>query len=126
MGGWGIMVSLLLFFAGKAIFSVFLPEPGMVMLGTAYLRIFAFCQLAMCLEGTASGAFKGMGKTIPPSLVSITTNLARPVLALLLSRTSLGIYGVWIAVNITANIRGLWICLWYFRAGRIRTAPGSR
>jgi putative MATE family efflux protein len=126
MGGWGIMVSLLLFFAGKAIFSVFLPEPGMVALGASYLRIFAFCQLAMCLEGTASGAFKGTGKTIPPSLVSITTNLARPVLALFLSRSSLGIYGVWIAVNITANIRGLWICLWYFGAGRKGTGPGPR
>jgi putative MATE family efflux protein len=123
MSGWGIMVSLLLFFAGKAIFSVFLPEPEMVVLGTVYLRIFAFCQLAMCLEGTASGAFKGMGKTIPPSLVSITTNLARPVLALLLSRTSLGIYGVWIGVNITANIRGLWICLWYLGTGRMKTRP---
>jgi putative MATE family efflux protein len=127
MGCWGVMVSLLLFFGGKAIFSVFLPEPGVVMLGTVYLRIFAFCQLAMCFEGTASGAFKGMGKTIPPSVVSIVTNLARPVLALLLSRTSLGIYGVWIAVNITANIRGLWICLWYYfgmgRSRRIARLP---
>jgi Na+-driven multidrug efflux pump len=86
----------------------------MVMLGTAYLRIFAFCQLAMCLEGAASGGFKGTGKTIPPSVVSISANLARPVLALFLSRTGLGIYGVWLAVIITANIRGVWICLWYY------------
>jgi putative MATE family efflux protein len=114
MGVWGTMVSLLLFFAGKTIFRIFLPDPEMVALGASYLRIFAFCQLAMCLEGTASGAFKGMGKTIPPSVVSIVTNLTRPVLALILSRTGLGIYGVWIAVTITANVRGIWICLWYY------------
>jgi Na+-driven multidrug efflux pump len=113
MGLWGLMVSLLLFFAGKVIFRIFLPDPEMVTLGASYLRVLAFCQLAMCLEGTASGAFKGMGKTIPPSVVSIVTNLARPVLALILSRTSLGIYGVWIAITVTTNIRCIWICLWY-------------
>jgi putative MATE family efflux protein len=118
MSAWGLMVSLLLFFGGRAIFSVFLPDPEMVALGASYLRIFAFCQLAMCLEGTASGAFKGIGKTIPPSVVSIVTNLARPVLALILSRTRLGLYGVWLAVIVTANLRGVWICLWYYFRGR--------
>jgi putative MATE family efflux protein len=113
MTAWGIFVTLLLWFAGGFIFSLFLPDPALVQLGARYLRILAFCQLSMNLEAVAAGAFKGTGRTMVPSAVSITSNLIRPVLALFLSRTSLGLNGVWIAVTITACIRGIWVCLWY-------------
>jgi putative MATE family efflux protein len=110
---WGLFVTLLLWFAGGFLFSLFLPDPELVLLGTSYLRILAICQLAMNLEAVSAGAFKGTGRTLMPSVVSIMVNVTRPILALILSRTSLGLYGVWIAVTITANIRGIWISLWY-------------
>ncbi|GHV05053.1 MATE family efflux transporter [Spirochaetia bacterium] len=113
MSAWGIFVTLLLWFAGGFLFSLFLPDPELVMLGTRYLRILAFCQLTMNLEAVAAGAFKGIGRTMAPSAVSIISNLIRPGLALGLSRTSLGLNGVWIAITITSCIRGVWICLWY-------------
>ncbi|AEF86827.1 MATE efflux family protein [Treponema primitia ZAS-2] len=113
MTAWGIFVTLLLYFAGGFLFSLFLPDPELVQFGTKYLRILAFCQLAMNLEAVSAGAFKGTGRTMAPSAVSIISNLIRPFLALILSRTSLGLYGVWVAVSITAIIRGAWISLWY-------------
>jgi putative MATE family efflux protein len=113
MAVWGSLVTLLFFTIGPAIYSIFLPAPHLMALGRDYLFIFAFCQLSMNLEAVASGAFKGIGKTIPPSLVSIISNSLRPLLAFILSRTSLGLYGIWIAVTITTVIRGLWICIWY-------------
>ncbi|GHT58568.1 MATE family efflux transporter [Spirochaetia bacterium] len=113
MAVWGLLITALLFFAGATLFSFFLNEPKLVVLGTRYLRIFAFAQLMMNLEAVAAGAFKGTGRTVIPSAVSIISNVIRPVLALFLSRTSLGLSGVWIAVVATTNMRGIWICLWY-------------
>ncbi|GHV91248.1 MATE family efflux transporter [Spirochaetia bacterium] len=113
MAVWGIFVTLLLWFAGGFLFSLFLPDPELARLGARYLRILAFCQLAMNLEAVTAGAFKGTGRTLIPSAVSITANLLRPVLAFVLSRTSLGLNGVWIGITITANIRSIWICFWY-------------
>ncbi|MDR2102071.1 MAG: MATE family efflux transporter [Treponema sp.] len=119
MALWGILVSLFLFFAGGFVFSLFLPGPELQKLGVPYLRILAFCQLFMNLEAVGAGAFKGTGRTIPPSLASIISNIIKPVLALILSKTSLGLYGIWVAVCATAVLRGVWICLWYALSGSI-------
>jgi Na+-driven multidrug efflux pump len=45
--------------------------------------------------------------------VIIATNAVKPVLAWVLSRTSLGLQGVWLGVVISANLRGIWMNLWY-------------
>ncbi|MDR3166615.1 MAG: MATE family efflux transporter [Treponema sp.] len=113
MALWGVLVSLFLFFAGGFVFSLFLPGPESLKLGVAYLRILAFCQLPMNLEAVGAGAFKGTGRTIPPSLASIISHIIKPILAFILSKTSLGLYGIWVAVSATAILRGVWICLWY-------------
>jgi Na+-driven multidrug efflux pump len=100
----------------------------MLALGVPYLRILSFAQLPMNMEAVGAGAFKGTGRTLPPSIASIAVNIARPFLAYFLSRTSLGLYGVWIAVSITALIRGAWVCLWYVLAERkkrrLAASPG--
>ena len=118
---WGSFVTLFLIIPGPFVFTVFISDPELVSLGRTYLYILAICQLPMNLEAVGSGAFKGTGRTIPPSLVSAVANTAKPILAWLLSRTSLGLYGVWIGVTITAFIRGVWICIWYFTAERRRS-----
>jgi Na+-driven multidrug efflux pump len=67
----------------------------------------------MNLEAVGAGAFKGTGRTVQPALASIISNIIRPVLAFFLASTSLGLYGIWVAVCATAVLRGLWVCLWY-------------
>jgi putative MATE family efflux protein len=114
---WSVLVTLFLFFRGGAFFSFFLPAPDLVFLGRRYMRIVAFCQLFMNMEAVAAGAFKGTGRTLPPTLASIVTNTFKPVLAFFLSRTALGLYGVWIAMTACAILRGSWICLWYRLSG---------
>ena len=118
MAIWGSIVTLFFVTLGPVVFALFLPAPELATLGRMYLYILAFCQLPMNIEAVGSGAFKGIGRTIPPSIVSISTNAVRPIIALLLSRTSLGIYGVWTAVSATALIRGIWVCLWFTLAER--------
>jgi len=111
---WGIGVTMLLVFAGGAIFNVFLPDPSLTALGVKYLRIIAVCQIPMNLEAVAGNAYKGTGRTVKPSAVSITSNVIRVPLAYLLSRM-VGLTGVWIAVSATACLRGVWISAWYIK-----------
>ena len=116
MAIWGSFITLLFLTLGGNIFSLFLSGPAHVALGKRYLFIFAFAQLSMNLETVASGAFKGTGRTIPPSLASIICNVFKPLLAYFLARTSLGIEGIWIGVTIATVMRGTSICIWYARS----------
>ena len=113
MAGWGLMVSSILAFAGGFVFSLFLPDPGLRDLGIRYMLILAVCQIPMNLEAVAGNAFRGLGKTIPPSVSNISSNIIRVPLAYVLSLTSLGLYGIWIAISLSACIRGIWIWFWY-------------
>jgi putative MATE family efflux protein len=124
LSGWGLFVMAFIWFAGPAVFSLFFSDRELLGLGTSYLRILTFCQLAMNIEAVGSGAFKGRGKTIPPSVVVIITNALKPALAWALSRTSLGLYGVWIGIVITANLRGVWMNLWYAAESRRKKNAG--
>ena len=119
MALWGIFVTILLLTLGAELFSLFLRDPSLIFLGRRYLLIFACCQLSINLEAVASGAFKGTGRTIPPSLVSIVCNAVKPIFALLLSGTSLGLYGVWIGVCSITIVRGIWVCVWYYLAEKV-------
>jgi len=114
---WGLFVTLVLAFGGSLFFDIFLPEYAynleLRQLFITYLLILAACQIFSNLEFLATNAFRGKGKTIPPSVVNITSNLIRVPLALGLSLTPLGLLGIWIAVSFTAGLRGLVVVLWY-------------
>jgi len=112
---WGLLVALLLFFGGGALFRIFIPdEPDVIAMGVHYLQILAIVQIPQCLEGVAAGIFRGKGKTVPPSISSISSNIMRVVLAyVFVAFTDLGLTGIWLAVAISAAIRGIWIFIWY-------------
>jgi len=113
MVGWGLIVTSVLLLGNRFLFSVFLPEPDIIELGSKYLLILAICQLPMSLELIASGAFKGCGRTVEPSIASIASNALRVPLAWYLSRTSLGVYGIFIAISAGSIFRSLWLFFWY-------------
>ncbi|MDR1664781.1 MAG: MATE family efflux transporter [Clostridiales bacterium] len=111
---WGLFVTAVLFFGGGAAFAVFLPaQPELWDLGVTYMRILSVCQLPMCIEAVFASAFKGTGRTIPPSVSGITSNIIRVPLAYALSQTPLGLLGIWAAISFTGCLRGIWIWLWY-------------
>ncbi|SCG81648.1 putative multidrug resistance protein norM Multidrug-efflux transporter [Proteiniborus sp. DW1] len=109
----GILTTCLLFFAAKPLFSIFIEEEETIRYGVVYLRILAFSQLFMCIEATTAGAFNGLGKTIPPSIVGIVFNGLRIPAALILSSTSLGLNGVWWAISISSIFKGIVLATWY-------------
>jgi len=110
----GAAVTALFFFFGKPVFSLFIAEPDTLIMGTNYLHILAWSQIFMCLEITTSGAFYGIGRTLPPSLLgTIFTGLRIP-LALLLSQPDfLDLQGIWWALSISSVFKGMISFSWF-------------
>ena len=109
----GVFATVLLFFGSKTLFSVFIQEEVAIQYGMQYLKILAFSQLFMCIEITTAGAFNGLGKTMPPSIVGIVFNALRIPAAIVLSSTSLGLDGIWWAISITSVFKGIVLMMWY-------------
>ncbi|KOA18818.1 multidrug export protein MepA [Clostridium homopropionicum DSM 5847] len=110
----GIFATVLLIFAAAPIFSFFIPEKEALPYGVAYLRILGVSQLFMCIEIATAGAFNGMGKTMPPSLIStIFTGLRIPAALILSSPSILGLNGVWWSISISSIIKGIVLTAWF-------------
>jgi putative MATE family efflux protein len=108
----GIITSCLLIFLPGPIFSIFIREQNVIQDGMIYLRILGVSQLFMCIEITTAGAFNGLGKTIPPSIVGIALNALRIPGALLLS-TALGLNGVWWSISLSSILKGIILTSWF-------------
>jgi len=106
MIAWGAVVTIILFFGGYALIGLFLRETHLREMGAFYLKLLAIGQIISSLEGVGSGYFRGIGKTVTPSVSSIVSNLIRVPLCWWLSATALGINGVWWAITLTAMLRG--------------------
>lgn len=110
---WEAVVTVVMVFGGRTLFALFLREPPEILdMGATYLRILAGCQLFMALEGACGGAFRGMGKTLPPSLCSITSNLIRPLLCWALAQW-MGMNGLWMGITLSAALRGTTMFVWF-------------
>jgi putative MATE family efflux protein len=108
----GVITSCLLIFFPEPIFSIFIREENVLKEGIIYLRILGVCQLFMCLEITTAGAFNGLGRTVPPSVVGIILNAMRIPGALLLS-TAFGLTGVWWSISFSSVLKGLILTSWF-------------
>lgn len=110
---WDGFVTFVLIVSGRFLFSLFLQEPPEILdMGAEYLRILALCQLAGALESACSGAFRGMGRTMPPSLCSIASNVIRPFLCWMFS-SFMGLNGIWMGITVSAILRGITIFAWF-------------
>ncbi len=110
---WELFVTFLLVAFGGFFFSLFLREPPEIIgMGAVYLKIMAICLVFLAFEGTCSGAFRGLGKTLPPSICSIGANLLRPILCWRL-HLIMGMNGLWLGISLSAALRGLSMLIWY-------------
>ena len=80
--------------------------------GGLFLKIDSYSMIFMMLEITTQGVFYGTGRTVPPALVSITGNVLRIPLALLLGHWGWGIAGVWWAVSMSSILKGCVLFGW--------------
>lgn len=110
----GIFATCLLIFGARPIFSFFIPEEETIKYGIVYLKILGLSQLFMCIEITTAGAFNGIGKTLPPSIVGVLFNALRiPGAFILSSIPSLGLDGVWWSISISSMFKGVVLSVWF-------------
>lgn len=113
MTAWGIFVTLVLLLFGRFLVSIFLHEDEAVALGATYMIFLAVCQIPGSLENIASSYLRGTGRTLPPSLVSISCNLIRVPIAYFLSLTVFGLNGLWAGFIFGAILRGVVLIVVY-------------
>ncbi|MCL2169730.1 MAG: MATE family efflux transporter [Defluviitaleaceae bacterium] len=114
MGSYGLFVTFVLFVFAGPLIGIFLSCPYEIQMGVGYLRIFAVTQTLFCMEEVAAGSFRGRGMTINPTIVSVTSNVIRVILAYsMVTFTDLGVYGIWIGIAISVTIRSIWMLVWY-------------
>ena len=126
----GIISTSLFLFVGDHIFSLFINsgEQDVVQMGIVYLIILSFSQVFMSIEITATGAFNGVGRAIPPAIIGIVGNVLRIPFAFLFSYTlvdylpefqnwisadSVSVTGVWWGITITSILKGSILFLWF-------------
>lgn len=110
---WGLLCTVLLIGIPGPIFKIFLDDAEVLPIGIEYLRILGFSQLFMCAEITTAGAFGGLGNTVPSSIESILLTFMRIPLLLILTRTPLGLSGIWWSISISSILKGTVLVTWY-------------
>ena len=110
---FGLLCSFLFIFGGNNIFAIFVPEKDAYEVGGLALRIDGYSQLFMMLEIVIQGVFYGIGRTIPPAIISITCNYLRIPMALLLVSFGWGLSGIWWSICITSILKGIIIFIWF-------------
>ncbi len=126
----GLISTVLFLFLGAEIFGLFVnsSEQHVLSLGIVYLIILSFSQIFMCLEITTTGAFNGVGKTIPPAITGILGNALRIPFAFLFSYSLIGwfpdfhnyisadtvaVTGVWWGISFSSVLKGTSLFFWF-------------
>ena len=110
---WGLVCTFLLMVCPAPIFRIFITEAEILPLGVDYLFILGVSQLFMSVEITTAGAFSGFGCTVPPSVIGIVFTAMRIPLAFVLTRTPLGLNGVWWSITISSICKGVFLFAWF-------------
>jgi len=118
---WGVVATVVPLVFGRQMFSLFVRDEAVIQEGVRFLWILSVCQIFMCLEFWATGLFRGMGKTIPPSVSTLIGNSLRVPLSYALSLTALGVAGLWWGIALGACLRGAILVTWY--VGYARKLP---
>jgi len=104
---WGTLIGALFVIFPAQISGVFLHEPEVIRAAVPYFIIVGLAEPFMCVELMAVGAISGLGNTKLCSILSIVLTGIRIPLAMLLSRTGLGVDGIWWALSFTSMIKGI-------------------
>ena len=110
---FGMICTCLFIFCGNDIFSIFVPEKEAYEAGGLFLRIDGYSQLFMMLEITVQGVFYGIGRTVPPAIISVVFNYLRIPLALFFVSLGWGLAGIWWCVCLTSILKGIIILIWF-------------
>ncbi|MBQ8054882.1 MAG: MATE family efflux transporter [Lachnospiraceae bacterium] len=112
----GLPLALLYFFAGEPLIRFFIDQPSQTAIdtGVTYLRILAPFYFVVSAKLVADGVLRGAELMNQFMIGTFTDLILRVVLAVILSKTSLGATGIWCAWPIgwcTAAVLSIRFCL---------------
>ena len=101
------VMGVVMYLAAPAMMGVLTPVPEIIELGTEALRIEAFAEPMFAAAIVCYGVFVGAGDTLVPSTMNLFAIWAvRITLAIALAPV-MGLNGVWLAMCIELNLRGI-------------------
>jgi putative MATE family efflux protein len=107
--GSGIMsvMAVIMFFICPGIFNMLTPDPEVRILAAKVLRIELFAEPLFGASIVASGALRGVGDTLIPSILNLISIWGVRITLSVLMVGYLGLEGVWLAMCIELCVRGL-------------------
>jgi putative MATE family efflux protein len=111
---FGLLSSFAFILYGNVIFSIFVPEVEAYTTGGRYLTIDGYSQIFMMIEITTQGMFYGVGRSLPPAIISIGCNYFRIPLSIFLISLGMGLDGIWWSISITSIMKGIICIIWLY------------
>lgn len=115
---WGLAVTLIFLVFANPLARLFFHEAEVIPIAESYFIIVGLCEAFMCVELMSMGAISGLGNTKGCSAISVVVTGLRIPLAFLLGKTDLGVEGIWWALTITSILKGILLCLFFWRQYR--------
>ncbi len=112
-------MAALYFFAAPLIIRFFTDDPGVIEMGTAYLRIISPGLLLLGPFSVIEAVFKGSGHTVPPMAGALIANwiIKIPLAYLLALPLGLNTNGVYWAITASIVAELILLVIWYRRRG---------
>lgn len=115
---WGILVTAIFVLFPEQLSSLFFHEADVLKIAVGYMAIIGLGEAFLCVEMLTIGALSGLGKTNICSIISILLTGSRIPLALILTRSALGLTGIWWALTLTSIAKGIVFYITFHRVSR--------
>lgn len=117
-----LVISSCLFFFPKPLLSMFVQDPAVLDTGVHYLKIVSFSYILFAIMFVSNGIINGAGHTMVTMAFSLLSLwVIRVPLSAILSKTALGITGIWVSI-VTSFAVIMVISLAYYFSGRWKKA----
>ena len=100
-------LAVLMFLLAPAVFMLLTPDPAVQSLGAFVLRIEAFAEPLYAVSISASGAMRGAGDTLVPSVLNLVSMWGVRITVAAFLAPRLGLAGVWLAMCAELCVRGI-------------------
>ncbi len=118
MGAMTMTVSgALLFIFAPEVMALLTTDAEVVALGAAVLRIEVFAEPFFAASIVATGALRGAGDSLVPSILNFTSMWFVRITLMALLVPGMGLKGAWLAMAVELSVRGI-LLLWRLRSPR--------
>ena len=114
-------MGLAMYLFAPALFSILTPDPAVRELGARVLRIECFAEPLYAVSIAATGALRGAGDTLWPSVMNLVSMWGVRIPAAAILSRSLGLAGVWLAMACELGLRGLLFLIRLLRGRWLKT-----